>query len=191
MKRFVKKEREERERGRMPVEAENNSPAILSIVGKSEAGKTTLIEKMLPCLVRRGIKVGTIKHDVHGFTMDREGKDSYRHKQAGAHTTVISSPNKIGMVRDADHDHAIKEIVDLYLKDMNLVLTEGYKRESWPKLEVHRRELKRSLIAKPEEGLIAVASDEELDVNAPVFGLDDVEQISDFLISYFKLHPEP
>jgi molybdopterin-guanine dinucleotide biosynthesis adapter protein len=191
MKRFVKKEREERERGRMPVEAENNSPAILSIVGKSEAGKTTLIEKMLPCLVRRGIKVGTIKHDVHGFTMDREGKDSYRHKQAGAHTTVISSPKKIGMVRDADHDHAIKEIVDLYLKDMNLVLTEGYKRESWPKLEVHRRELKRSLIAKPEEGLIAVASDEELDVNAPVFGLDDVEQISDFLISYFKLHPEP
>ena len=174
----------------MAIEVENNSPAILSIVGKSEVGKTTLIEKLLPCLVRRGIKVGTIKHDVHGFTMDKEGKDSYRHKQAGAHTTVISSPNKIGMVRDADHDHAIKEIVDLYLKDMNLVLTEGYKRESWPKLEVHRRELKRPLIAKPEEGLIAVASDEELDVNAPVFGLDDVEQISDFLISYFKLHPE-
>ena len=190
MKHFVKKEREEREGGRMSVEVGNNSPAILSIVGKSDAGKTTLIEKMLPCLVRRGIKVGTIKHDVHGFTMDKEGKDSYRHKQAGAHTTVISSPNKIGMVRDADHDHAIKEIVDLYLKDMNLVLTEGYKRESWPKLEVHRRELNRPLIAKPEEGLIAVASDEELDVNAPVFGLDDVEQISDFLISYFKLHPE-
>lgn len=190
MKHFVKRESEERERGRMSIEVENNSPAILSIVGKSEVGKTTLIEKLLPCLVRRGIKVGTIKHDVHGFTMDKEGKDSYRHKQAGAHTTVISSPNKIGMVRDADHDHAIKEIVDLYLKDMNLVLTEGYKREAWPKLEVHRRELKRPLIAKPEEGLIAVASDEELDVNAPVFGLDDVEQISDFLISYFKLHPE-
>jgi molybdopterin-guanine dinucleotide biosynthesis protein B len=190
MKHFVKKEREERERGRMSIEVENNSPAILSIVGKSEVGKTTLIEKLLPCLVRRGIKVGTIKHDVHGFTMDKEGKDSYRHKQAGAHTTVISSPKKIGMVRDVDHDHTIKEIVDLYLKDMNLVLTEGYKRESWPKLEVHRRELNRPLIAKPEEGLIAVASDEELDVNAPVFGLDDVEQISDFLISYFKLHPE-
>jgi molybdopterin-guanine dinucleotide biosynthesis protein B len=190
MKHFVKKEREERERGSMSVQVRNNSPAILSIVGKSDAGKTTLIEKMIPCLVRRGIKVGTVKHDVHGFTIDKEGKDSYRHKQAGAHTTVISSPNKIGVVRDADHDHTIKEIVDLYLKDMDLVLTEGYKRESWPKLEVHRRELKRPLIAKPEEGLIAVASDEELDVNVPVFGLDDVEQMSDFLISYLKLRPE-
>src|SRR4030042_6379079 len=119
MKHFVKKEREERERGRMSIEVENNSPAILSIVGKSEAGKTTLIEKLLPCLVRRGIKVGTIKHDVHGFTMDKEGKDSYRHKQAGAHTTVISSPNKIGMVRDADHDHAIKEMGDLDVKARN------------------------------------------------------------------------
>ena len=173
----------------MSVEVESEGPAILSIVGKSEVGKTTLIEKMLPCLVRRGIKVGTIKHDVHGFTMDREGKDSYRHKQAGAHTTVISSPKKIGMVRDADHDHDIKEIVDLYLKDMRLVLTEGYKRESWPKLEVHRRELKRPLISNPDEGLIAVASNENLDVNVPVFGLDDIEQISDFLISYFKLQP--
>jgi molybdopterin-guanine dinucleotide biosynthesis protein B len=190
MKHFVKKEREERERGSMSVQVRNNSHAILSIVGKSDAGKTTLIEKMIPCLVRREIKVGTVKRDVHGFTIDKEGKDSYRHKQAVAHTTVISSPNKIGVVRDADHDHTIKEIVDLYLKDMDLVLTKGYKRESWPKLEVHRRELKRPLIAKPEEGLIAVASDEELDVNVPVFGLDDVEQMSDFLISYLKLRPE-
>jgi len=170
---------------------EDYAPAILSIVGKSNAGKTTLIEKMLPCLVRKGIKVGTIKHDVHGFTMDKEGKDSYRHKHAGAHTTVISSPEKIGMVRNADHDHTIKEIVSLYLKDMNFVLTEGYKRESWPKLEVHRRELNRPLIAKPGEGLIAVASDEDLDVGVPLFGLDDVEQISDFLISYFNLAVTP
>ena len=91
----------------MSIEVKNNSSAVLSIVGKSNAGKTTLIEKMLPCLVRRGIKVGTIKHDVHGFTMDKEGKDSYRHKQAGAHTTIIASPRTIGMVRESHPDRRL------------------------------------------------------------------------------------
>ena len=77
---------------------------IVSIVGKSDSGKTTLIEKLLPELGRRGYRVATVKHDVHGFEVDREGKDSWRHKKAGAHTVVISSPLKVAVIRDVDHD---------------------------------------------------------------------------------------
>lgn len=164
-------------------------PFIVSIVGKSDSGKTTLIEKLIPALVVKGIKVGTVKHDVHGFNIDHDGKDSYRHKQAGSHITIISSPQKIGLVRDVDHDHTIQEIVDLYLTDITLILTEGYRREDWAKVETHRRELNKPLLSNSDEGLIAVASDEELDVDVPIFGLDDVDELADFLISYFKILP--
>ena len=83
---------------------------VVSIVGKSDAGKTTLIEKLIPELVRRGYRVATVKHDVHGFDVDREGKDSWRHKQAGAHTVVISSPEKLALIRDVDHDADLAEL---------------------------------------------------------------------------------
>ncbi|MBI4772918.1 MAG: molybdopterin-guanine dinucleotide biosynthesis protein B [Deltaproteobacteria bacterium] len=164
-----------------------SGPAVVSIVGKSNSGKTTLIEKLLPRLAKRGIRVGTVKHDVHGFQMDREGKDSYRHKKAGALITVISSPRQIGMVRDVDHDHRIEELVDRYFPDVDLVLTEGYKREKWPKVEVHRKELRRSLISTADEGLIVVMSDEDLSVEVPCFHLDDVDALAEFLVYTFHL----
>ena len=83
---------------------------IISIVGKSDSGKTTLIEKLVPELTRRGYRVATVKHDIHGFEVDREGKDSWRHKQAGAHTVVISSPQKIALIRDVEKDLTLDEI---------------------------------------------------------------------------------
>ncbi|MDP2972779.1 MAG: molybdopterin-guanine dinucleotide biosynthesis protein B, partial [Deltaproteobacteria bacterium] len=85
---------------------------IISIVGKSDSGKTTFIEKLLPELVRRGYRVATVKHDVHGFEVDREGKDSWRHKQAGAHTVIISSPTKVALIRDVEKDLRLDEIRD-------------------------------------------------------------------------------
>jgi len=85
---------------------------IVSIVGKSDSGKTTLIEKLLPALTGRGYRVATVKHDVHGFEVDQEGKDSWRHKQAGAHTVVISSPNKVALIRDVERDLTLDEIRD-------------------------------------------------------------------------------
>ena len=83
---------------------------IVSIVGKSDIGKTTLIEKLLPELTGRGYRVATVKHDVHGFEVDREGKDSWRHKKAGAHTVVISSPQKIALIRDVEKDLTLEEV---------------------------------------------------------------------------------
>lgn len=162
-------------------------PPIVSIVGKSNAGKTTLVEKLVPWLVKSGLKVGTVKHDVHGFEMDRPGKDSYRHKHAGASASIISSPTQIGMVMDADHDHTLKEVAERFYAHLDLVVTEGYKRESWPKIEVHRKELLRPLLATPEEGLIALVTDEPMPVDVPQFALDDAQGVADFVVEYFQL----
>ena len=126
--------------------------AIVTFVGRSGAGKTTLIERLIPELRGRGVRVGTVKHDVHGFEMDRPGKDSFRHKHAGAQVTVISSPNQIGIVMDVDHDHHPDEL-GVFFSEMDIVLTEGYKRQRRPKVEVGEakaEELKR-VITIPDE----------------------------------------
>nr|NIR17513.1 molybdopterin-guanine dinucleotide biosynthesis protein B [Desulfobacterales bacterium]NIW15817.1 molybdopterin-guanine dinucleotide biosynthesis protein B [Candidatus Bathyarchaeota archaeon] len=116
-----------------PLRPEN--PAIVSIVGKSGSGKTTLLEKLIPELTGMGLKVGTIKHDVHGFEIDHPGKDSWRHKQAGSRITIISSPQRIGMVMDVDHDHTLDELASFF-SGVDIILTEGYKRENKPKIEI-------------------------------------------------------
>lgn len=111
---------------------------IISIVGHSDSGKTTLIERLVPELVRRGYQVGTVKHDVHGFDIDHPGKDSYRHFQSGTMATVISSPAKVAMVRKVSRELRLDEIVHRYLADVDLVLTEGYKQENKLKIELVR-----------------------------------------------------
>ena len=114
--------------------SEKTETPIISIVGASGAGKTTLLEKLIPALSRRGYKTGTIKHDIHGFEIDRPGKDSWRHKHAGASSTIISSPFQIGMVMDVDHDHGLDELAP-FLANVDVILTEGYKREYKAKFE--------------------------------------------------------
>jgi molybdopterin-guanine dinucleotide biosynthesis protein B len=165
-------------------------PAIISIVGPSGSGKTTLLEKLIPELVRRGLKIGTIKHDVHGFDMDRPGKDSWRHKQAGAQVSVISSPNKVGMVMDVDHDNRPIELSPLFTH-VDIVLTEGYKTATNDKIEVFRPEIHEELLCRDDETLVAVASDVPVDIKVPRFPLQHAEELADFLIAHFKLSPVP
>ncbi len=154
---------------------------IVSIVGTSDSGKTTLIEKLVPELVRRAYRVATIKHDVHGFEVDREGKDSWRHKKAGAHTVVISSPRKLAVIRDVDHDAELSELRDKYIRDVDLILSEGFKRNPHPKIEVFRKEKRRELLCTPEDNLLALASDQPFDIGVPCFGLDDAPGIVDLI----------
>jgi len=158
---------------------------IVSIVGTSDSGKTTLIEKLVPELVRRGYRVATIKHDVHGFDVDREGKDSWRHKQAGAHTVVISSPRKLALIRDVDHDAELAELRDKYIQDVDIILSEGFKRNPQPKIEVFRKERRRELLCTKEDNLLAVAADEVLHVGVPCFGLDDARGMVDLIEEKF------
>ena len=158
---------------------------IISIVGKSNSGKTTLLEKLIAELTGRGRRVATIKHNRHGFNIDHEGKDSYRHKKAGAKITVVSSPHQLALVSDVDHDHSFDEIRDRFISGVDMILTEGFKVNDYPKIEVYRAELKRDLISKKEDGLIAVAADVKLNVDVPCFDLNDAAAIADFIKKNF------
>src|SRR5512139_3009548 len=111
---------------------------IVSIVGKSDSGKTTLIEKLIAELTNRGFRVATIKHNRHGFDIDHEGKDSWRHKRAGAVATVVASPVRIALIEDTTRDYDLAEIRNLYIRNADIVLAEGYKHNPHPKIEVFR-----------------------------------------------------
>jgi molybdopterin-guanine dinucleotide biosynthesis protein B len=159
---------------------------VVSVVGYSGSGKTTLLEKLISELKNRGYAVGTIKHDVHGFEMDKPGKDSWRHKKAGASATIISSPFQIGMVRDVEHDHSPEELTAL-IPDMDIILTEGYKKENLPKLEVFRSKVHKAPLFKGDKSLLALISDDPIDLGVPRFSLGDGPKLADFLIRHFNL----
>jgi molybdopterin-guanine dinucleotide biosynthesis protein B len=156
-------------------------PAIVSIVGNSDAGKTTLLEKLVAELTARGYRVGTVKHDIHGFDIDHEGKDSWRHKQAGAHTVVISSPMKVAVVKDAETEETLDGLASKYFQDVDLILTEGYKKEDKPKIEIFRSRVHKTPLLGGNEHLAALVSDTRLDLGVPLFDLDDTAGLADFV----------
>jgi molybdopterin-guanine dinucleotide biosynthesis adapter protein len=158
---------------------------IVSIVGKSDSGKTTLIEKLLPELTRRGLRVATVKHDTHGFEVDHKGKDSWRHKQAGAHTVVISSPQKIALIRDVERDLNLGEIRGRLIQDVDLILSEGYKNDVQPKIEIFRKEVHQELLCTPEDHLVAIVSNQPFNIGVPCFDLDDMKGLGDFIEKTF------
>lgn len=154
------------------------TPPVVSIVAKSGTGKTTLLEKLIGELKRRGYSVGAVKHDAHKFDIDREGKDSWRLTQAGADTMLITSPAKVALVKQNRDgvEPPLAEVIDAYCGDLDIVLTEGFKKSSMPKIEVHRRERSERLLCRDEEHdpqLIAVASDTALHVDVPVYDIND------------------
>ncbi len=166
------------------------NPAVVSVVAKSGTGKTTLLEKLIAELKNRGYRVGTIKHDAHRFDIDREGKDSWRMTQAGADTMLITSPAKIAMVKmnPAAQEPGLEETIGRYFGDVDIVLTEGFKKSAMPKIEVHRRARSARLMCRGEEHdptLIAVASDAPQELDVPVFDLNDGVAICDFIEERF------
>ena len=158
---------------------------IISIVGKSNSGKTTLVEKLIPELINRGYRVATIKHNKHGFDIDHEGKDSWRHKKAGACITVIACPTRVALIEDIDRDYSLDEIRNQYIKNADVILAEGYKGNPFPKIEVYRAELKRELLCGKEDNLLAIASDTKLDVGIPCLDINDIKSIADLIENKF------
>lgn len=154
-------------------------PPIISIIGKSESGKTTLIERLIPELKKRGYRVGTIKHAPHGFDIDKKGKDSWRHKEAGAETVLVASQGKIAMIKDNNSETL--DSLEKYFYDVDLIITEGYKRENKPKIEIHRSSRHQRPFCLDDDNLIAFVTDSDIDVTVPKFGLDEIEKIADLI----------
>ena len=149
---------------------------ILSIIGKSRSGKTTLIEKLIPALKARGYKVGTIKHHSHpGFEIDFPGKDTWRHAQAGSDHVVIVAPDKIASIRNLEQALPIDEIADS-MADMDIILTDGYKSAGKPSIEIIRAETGLELIGDPVQ-ILAIATD--IAIDTPIFqvNLNDLQAI--------------
>ena len=164
------------------------SVKVIAFVAKSGTGKTTLVEKIITELKKRGYKVGVIKHDAHRFDIDHPGKDSYRFTAAGADTMLLSSPDKLALVKKHPEPPTIEELLDTYFSDEDIVLTEGFKKSSLPKIELHRPERGEALICRGEKNdptLIAVASSEPLILDVPVLDLNNVESITDFIVDRF------
>jgi molybdopterin-guanine dinucleotide biosynthesis protein B len=156
-------------------------PPVVAIIGKKNCGKTTLIEKLIPELIHLGYRVGTIKHHHGDISFDQPGKDTWRHKQAGARTVVLSSPSGLGLIRDTIQEKPVLELVDLYFSDMDIVLTEGYKNEPIPKIEIFRSAVHSEPLPDPGGNLIATMSDVDTGRDIPHFGLDDSRKLAQFI----------
>ncbi|MFN3966741.1 MAG: molybdopterin-guanine dinucleotide biosynthesis protein B [Endomicrobiia bacterium] len=163
---------------------------IISIVGKTNSGKTTLIEKIIPELKKRGYKVGTIKHDVHGFEIDHEGKDTWRMTQAGADSVVIASDKKLALIKNIVR-LSFDELVEWLFPDVDIVITEGYKKQNKPKIEVTNNE---QLLCTQNDNLIAVVFNNKqstinyqlsTNLNVPCFTIDDIENIVNLIEEKF------
>ena len=161
---------------------------VVSFVAKSGTGKTTLLEKVIANLKERGYKIGVIKHDAHRFDIDHPGKDSHRLTAAGADTMLISSPEKLAMVKKHAEAPPVEELLATYFNDVDIVLTEGFKKSSMPKIEINRQERSATLLCRGEEfdpTLVAVASDAKLELDVPVLDLNDPAAVADFIEEKF------
>lgn len=153
---------------------------IITVIGKPRSGKTTLLEKLIAELTRRGYRVGTIKHHSHpGFDIDLEGKDSWRHARAGSEHVVIASPDRIAAYRSLDRELSLDEIASTMV-DVDIILVEGYMQAGKPTIQVVRQETGLDLIGSPGQ-CIAIVADAHLGGPTPRFGLDDAAGLADLL----------
>jgi molybdopterin-guanine dinucleotide biosynthesis protein B len=149
-------------------------------VGKSDAGKTTLLERLIGELKRRNHKVAIVKHSHHADDLDSAHKDTWRFTRAGSELSAINSLDHLAIYRRMDHFFEPQEISSFILWDYDIILTEGFKGSSYPKIEVHRREQGKELLTEPEQ-LLGVVTDEPLDVKVPQFTREDIHGIADLI----------
>src|SRR5262245_38564088 len=157
---------------------------VIGLAGWSGAGKTTLVTRVIPVLVARGLRVSTVKHAHHGFDVDIPGKDSHAHRQAGASEVFVSSARRWAHIHElrGEVEPSLKEIFPR-MTPVELVIVEGFKREPHPKLEVYRAEIGKPLLHPDDNWIVALASDAPVPASrVPVIPLDDVDKIADVLL---------
>lgn len=161
---------------------------VIGLAGWSGAGKTTLLTKLIPELTRRGVSVSTLKHAHHVFDVDKPGKDSFLHREAGASEVLVSSGRRWALMHEL-RDEAEPDLPDLLVKlsPVDLVIVEGYKRSAIPKIEVYRDANGKPPLHPGEPAIVAVASDAPFpDAGRPVLDLDDIRIVADAVLEFAR-----
>lgn len=161
------------------------APPVFIFVGHSGSGKTTLVEKLLPELTARGLQLATIKHAHHKVVLDKEGKDSWRYKQAGAVMSMLVTTSELQLVADAVDRREPLQLAERFLGEADMVLAEGFSLASGDKIEILRRECGKPARCAIDDGLIAIVTDmDEIYPQLPHFALDDIAGLADFLLNH-------
>lgn len=163
------------------------NPPVLGMAAWSGTGKTTLLERLLPLLRERGLRIGMLKHAHHDFDIDQPGKDSHRLRKAGAQQMLIASKQRWALMVEAPQtdDASLDAMLDkLDRSALDLILVEGFRHEAYPKIELHRAALGKPLLFPQDTSIMAVASDTELDTELPRLDLNDPAMIANFIFDY-------
>src|SRR5579875_1145160 len=158
---------------------------IIGLAGWSGSGKTTLVTKLIPRLIARGVRVSTLKHAHHGFDLDQPGKDSFMHRAAGATEVIVSSARRFAILHELreEPEWDLGALV-AKMSPVDLVLVEGFKRDAFPKIEIHRAANGKPLLHPDDPHIVAVASDAALpQAKVPVIDLDDIEAIAELVLA--------
>ena len=158
---------------------------IVTFIGRSNSGKTTLLTKVIPCLKERGFRVASIKHSHHNVDIDKKGKDSWKHRDAGSETVNLLSGKTMSCVREYEEEPAVEDVLKGYMHDVDIVLAEGFKGSYLPKIWVFREENSTPAIKKKDDSLIAVVSDRKADIGVPWFEINDIVSLTDFIEKTF------
>lgn len=159
---------------------------VIGITGRSNSGKTTLIERLIPLLKENGFCLAVVKHSHHDLHFDVPGSDTHRYKKAGAATTILASPTGIGVVKELKKEISLDEIILRYADDCDMVIVEGFKRSTIPKIEVFEEQIGEPLLCADGDGTyVAVVADNEVAVPLPRFARDDVNAVAQFIIARF------
>jgi len=155
---------------------------VVSIVGNSGSGKTTFLEQLIPKVIKRGYKVATIKHDAHNFEIDKPGKDSWKHRKAGAETVILSAKNRLAMIRELDTEVGLDDILANYIsEDIDLVITEGYKTGDKPKIEIFRpTKFAKPLFDLDDDKVLTIV--ENKDNSNKLFADEEINKVVDLIV---------
>ena len=157
---------------------------IVLVVGRKKRGKTTLVEKLIPEFKSRGYKVGSLKHTTSDHVFDIPGKDSFRHAQAGAESTLILSPQKIAFFSNRRQGRSAEKLLGFLFEGCDLVIGEGFKESPYPKIEIMDGSRDQVPVCGPEDNLRAIVCDRKVDASVPVFSTRQIRELVDYMERY-------
>lgn len=157
---------------------------VIGLAGWSGAGKTTLLTRLIPHLIAKGVSVSTVKHAHHNFDVDVPGKDSWHHRHAGATEVIVSSGKRWALMHElrGAREPSLRDLL-VKMSPVDLVIVEGYKTDSHPKIEIYRAANGKGLLHPNDPAIVGIAADPEIDTRLPSVHLNDIPAVADLIQS--------